>query len=61
MTGALSLIMPTLALSARLIALVGRITRGVVIEEMRKDYVRTARARASIAPPRCRDMFCATR
>lgn len=45
MTGALSLIMPTLALSARLIALVGRMTRGVVIEEMRKDYVRTARAK----------------
>ena len=45
MTGALSLVMPTLALSARLIALVGRMTRGVVIEEMRKDYVRTARAK----------------
>jgi ABC-type dipeptide/oligopeptide/nickel transport system permease component len=44
-TGFLSLIMPTLALSARLIALVARMTRGVVIEEMRKDYVRTARAK----------------
>jgi ABC-type dipeptide/oligopeptide/nickel transport system permease component len=44
-TGALSLIMPTIALSARLIALVARMTRGVVIEEMRKDYVRTARAK----------------
>jgi ABC-type dipeptide/oligopeptide/nickel transport system permease component len=45
MTGFLSLIMPTFALSARLIALVARMTRGVVIEEMRKDYVRTARAK----------------
>ncbi|WP_210485751.1 ABC transporter permease [Microvirga antarctica] len=45
LTGALSLIMPTLALSARLIALVARMTRGVVIEEMRKDYARTARAK----------------
>lgn len=44
-TSALSLIMPTIALSARLIALVARMTRGVVIEEMRKDYVRTARAK----------------
>lgn len=43
--GAASLIMPTLALAARLIALVARLTRGLVIEEMRKDYVRTARAK----------------
>lgn len=45
LSGPLSLIMPTLALSARLIALVARMTRGVVIEEMRKDYVRTALAK----------------
>ena len=44
-TGLASLLMPTIALSARLIALVARTTRGVVIEEMRKDYVRTARAK----------------
>jgi ABC-type dipeptide/oligopeptide/nickel transport system permease component len=37
--------MPTAALSARLIALVARMTRGVVIEELAKDYVRTARAK----------------
>ena len=40
-----SLVLPTLALSARLIALVGRMTRGMVVEEMRKDYVRTAKAK----------------
>ena len=45
LAGPLSLVMPTIALSARLIALVARMTRGVVIEEMRKDYVRTARAK----------------
>jgi ABC-type dipeptide/oligopeptide/nickel transport system permease component len=45
LTGAASLIMPTLALAARLVALVGRLTRGVVIEEQRKDYVRTAHAK----------------
>jgi len=45
LNGPLTLIMPTVALAARLIALIGRITRGVVIEEMRKDYVRTARAK----------------
>lgn len=44
-SGPLSMIIPTIALSARLIALVARMTRGVVIEEMRKDYVRTARAK----------------
>jgi ABC-type dipeptide/oligopeptide/nickel transport system permease component len=40
-----SVIMPALALAARLIALVARLTRGVMIEELRKDYVRTARAK----------------
>lgn len=45
MNGPLSLVMPTIALASRLIALVARMTRGVVIEEMRKDYVRTARAK----------------
>jgi ABC-type dipeptide/oligopeptide/nickel transport system permease component len=44
-TGPLALIIPTLALAARLIALIARLTRGLVIEEMRKDYVRTARAK----------------
>jgi len=43
--GPLSLIMPSLALAARLIAIVARMTRGLVIEEMRRDYVRTARAK----------------
>jgi len=40
--GFMSLIMPTLALSARLIAIVARMTRGVVLDELEKDYVRTA-------------------
>lgn len=44
-TGLASLVLPTLALAARLIALVSRMTRGMVIEEMRKDYVRTAKAK----------------
>ncbi len=42
---AAALVMPTMALAARLIALVARMTRGVVLEELRKDYVRTARAK----------------
>ena len=45
-----SLVMPTAALAARLIALVARMTRGVVIEELAKDYVRTARAKGVAAP-----------
>ncbi|MDN2566520.1 ABC transporter permease [Aquibium sp. A9E412] len=43
--GPLALVIPSLALAARLIALVARMTRGIVIEELRKDYVRTARAK----------------
>lgn len=43
--GFASLIMPSIALAARLIALVARMTRGIVIEELRKDYVRTAKAK----------------
>ena len=50
LTGAASLIMPTLALAARLIALVGRLARGVIIEEQRKDYVRTAYAKGLATP-----------
>jgi ABC-type dipeptide/oligopeptide/nickel transport system permease component len=40
-----AVIMPAIALAARLIALVARMTRSVMIEELRKDYVRTARAK----------------
>ena len=43
--GPLSLIMPSLALAARLIAIIARLTRGLVIEEMRRAYVRTALAK----------------
>lgn len=45
LTGPASLIMPTIALAARLIAIVGRLVRGVVLEEQRRDYVRTAYAK----------------
>ena len=34
--------MPTVALAARLIAIVARMTRGVMLEELEKDYVKTA-------------------
>ena len=44
-SGPLSVILPSLALAARLIALVARMTRGVTIDELGKDYVRTARAK----------------
>jgi ABC-type dipeptide/oligopeptide/nickel transport system permease component len=47
-TGPLALVIPTVALAARLIALVARLTRGLIIEEMRKDYVRTARAKGLV-------------
>lgn len=44
-SGISSMVLPTLALAARLIALVARMTRGITIEELGKDYVRTARAK----------------
>jgi len=50
LTGPASLVMPTVALAARLIALVGRLVRGTVIEEQRKDYVRTAYAKGLATP-----------
>ena len=48
-TGWASLVMPTLALAARLVALVARMTRGVMLEELAKDYVRTAHAKGLAA------------
>ena len=50
--------MPTIALAARLIALVARLTRGLVIEEQRKDYVRTARAKGLAATIACCTVTC---
>jgi ABC-type dipeptide/oligopeptide/nickel transport system permease component len=44
-TGWTSLVIPATALSARLVALVARMTRGVVLDEYHKDYVTTARAK----------------
>ena len=44
-SGPSALILPSLALAARLIALVARMTRGVTIDELGKDYVRTARSK----------------
>ena len=49
-SGAASLILPSLALAARLIALVARMTRGVTIDELGKDYVRTARSKGLSRP-----------
>jgi ABC-type dipeptide/oligopeptide/nickel transport system permease component len=47
--GLLFLIMPTLAIAARLVALVSRTTRASVIEILSEDYVRTARAKGLAA------------
>jgi ABC-type dipeptide/oligopeptide/nickel transport system permease component len=45
LVGARSLIMPVLALAARLIAIIARLVRALIIEELGKPYVRTARAK----------------
>lgn len=47
--GVLFLIMPALAIAARLVALVSRATRASVIEILGEDYVRTARAKGLAA------------
>jgi ABC-type dipeptide/oligopeptide/nickel transport system permease component len=49
-TGLASIVMPTIALAARLVALVARMTRGVMLDELAKDYVRTARAKGLDTP-----------
>lgn len=41
------LVLPTIALSGVYIALVARITRSAVIDQMREDYIRTARAKGA--------------
>ncbi len=43
--GLLFLVMPTLAIAARLVALVSRTTRASLLEVLGEDYVRTARAK----------------
>jgi len=43
--GIVFLVMPTLAIAARLVALVSRTTRASVLEILGEDYVRTARAK----------------
>jgi ABC-type dipeptide/oligopeptide/nickel transport system permease component len=45
LAGARSLIMPVLALAGRLIAIIARLVRALIIEELGKPYVRTARAK----------------
>jgi len=40
-----ALIMPTVAVAARLIAIVARMTRSSMLEVLQRDYVRTARAK----------------
>ncbi len=47
--GLLYLVMPTLAVAARLVALVSRTTRASVIEVLSEDFVRTARAKGLAA------------
>lgn len=43
----MSLLLPSLALSAGYIALISRITRAAIIEILQQDYVRTARAKGA--------------
>jgi ABC-type dipeptide/oligopeptide/nickel transport system permease component len=40
-----SLVMPTVAVAARMIAIVARMTRSSMLEVLQRDYVRTARAK----------------
>jgi len=44
-SSALALVLPTLAVSARLVAVVARMTRSSMLEVLQRDYVRTARAK----------------
>ena len=44
-SGLTSLVLPTISLSSRLTAIIARLTRSTMLEAMRQDYVRTARAK----------------
>lgn len=44
-SSALALVLPTIAVSARLVAVVARMTRSSMLEVLQRDYVRTARAK----------------
>ena len=44
-SGPLSLILPAIALSVRLVAIISRLTRSSLLEVIHNDYIRTARAK----------------
>lgn len=49
--GAAGLLLPAVAVAARLVALVARLTRATILEVLGEDFIRTARARG-VAPVR---------
>jgi ABC-type dipeptide/oligopeptide/nickel transport system permease component len=49
--GAAGLILPAVAVAARLVALVARLTRATILEVLGEDFIRTARARG-VSPAR---------
>ena len=61
--GALShLVLPAIALGTIPLAVIARMTRSAMLEVLREDYVRTARAKGAVDAPRGRrSMRCAMR
>jgi hypothetical protein len=55
-----SLVMPTIAVAARMIAIVARMTRSSMLEVLQRDYVRTARAKGLRAAACSSSTRCAT-
>ena len=56
----LSLILPALVLASFSLAAIARLTRTSLIENLRSDYVRTARAKGLKEPRHRRSTRCAT-
>ena len=56
-----ALLLPAVALATVQAAILARVTRSSVLETIREDYVRTARARVSPGAPPCGATYCATR
>jgi peptide/nickel transport system permease protein len=54
-----SLLLPALSLAVVQAAILARITRSAVLEVMREDFVRTARAKGSRSAQPCGAMCCA--
>ena len=61
LAGLKSLLLPAISLAVVQAAILARVTRSAVLEVLREDFVRTARAKGPASARCCGAMCCATR